>query len=106
MTQQVGESRERGVLAVDRPVVAVMATGCNRKYWLGWEINPVSGGNTETYRRGSVLSTLALTVFLLRGQYIPNCTARAIADNSTKSPGDRAPKTTPWIGIADRQGVG
>ena len=69
MTRQVGESRERGVLAVDRPVVAVVATECNREYvcWLGWEINPVSGGNIVTYERGGVLSTLAKTALLLRG---------------------------------------
>ena len=32
MTQQVGERRESGILAVDRPVVAVVATECNREY--------------------------------------------------------------------------
>ncbi|KAJ3640073.1 hypothetical protein Zmor_003391 [Zophobas morio] len=101
MTRQVGESRERGVLAVDRPVVAVVATECNREYvcWLGWEISPVSGGNLVTYGRGGVLSTLAETALLLRGavggQYIPNCTARAITGNSTTSPEDCALKTTP-----------
>ena len=56
---------ERGVLAADRPVVMVVAT---RKYvyWLGWEIDPVSGGNIVTYECGDVLSTLAMRVLLLR----------------------------------------
>ena len=33
---------------------------------LGWEINPVFGGNIVTYGCGGVLSTLAVTVLLLR----------------------------------------
>ena len=97
MTQQLGESRERGVLAVGRPVMTVVATECNREYvyWLGWEIKPVSGRNTVTYGRGDVLSHVssALSEGAAVGQYIPNCTARAISDNST-SPRDRASKTT------------
>ena len=69
MRQQVGESLERGVLAVDRLVVAMVSTECNKEcvYWLVWEINPVSGGNIVTYGHGSTLSTLTVTVLLLRG---------------------------------------
>ncbi|KAJ3639378.1 hypothetical protein Zmor_002739 [Zophobas morio] len=70
MTQRVSESRERVVcLLTDRWWRWWQPNATENTFTgLSWEINPVSGGNVVTYGRGGVLSTLAVTVLLVRGR--------------------------------------